>query len=219
MRDFVLVTGMVLKTGNLGEYDRRLVLLTRERGKITVFARGARRQNSRFMAACTPFSFGEFKLYEGKSAYNLMDVSVKNYFEELRNDYAGACYGMYFLEVADFYGRENNDEVELLKLLYQSLKALSNEHLDNRLIRYIYEIKVLCVNGEFPGVPGSGGLLAPTVYAVQYIEASSIEKLYTFTVSEEVLSELSEIAGKLRIRYIGGNFKSLSILEEMTAEI
>lgn len=215
MRDFVLVTGMVLKTGNVGEYDRRLVLLTRERGKITVFARGARRQNSRFMAACTPFSFGEFKLYEGKSAYNLMDVSVSNYFEELRSDYTGACYGMYFLEVADYYGRENNDEVELLKLLYQSLRALSNEHLHNRLIRYIYEMKVLCVNGEFPGIPKDREYLPPTVYTIQYIEASSIEKLYTFTVSDEVLSELSQIAGKLRARFIGGSFKSLSILEEM----
>lgn len=215
MRDFVLVTGIVLKTGNLGEYDRRLVVLTRERGKITVFARGARRQNSRFMAACTPFSFGEFKLYEGKNAYNLTEASIKNYFEELRSDYTGACYGMYFLEIADFYGRENNDEVELLKLLYQSLKALASQRFDSRLVRYIYEMKVLCVNGEFPGIPGDREFLPSTVYAVRYIEASSIEKLYTFTVSEEVLSELSEIAGKLRTRYIGGNFKSLAILEEM----
>lgn len=215
MRDFVLVTGIVLKTGNLLEYDRRLVLLTRERGKITVFARGARRQNSSFMASCTPFSFGEFKLYEGKSAYNLMEVSVKNYFEELRSDYMGACYGMYFLEIADFYGRENNDEFELLKLLYQSLKALSNSRLPDRLIRCIYEIKVLCVNGEFPGIPGGREFLASTVYAVQFIESSAVEKLYTFTVSDEVLTELSEIAERLRLKYIGGNFKSLSILEEM----
>ncbi len=215
MRDFVLVTGIVLKTGNLGEYDRRLVLLTKERGKITVFARGARRQNSRFMAACTPLSFGEFKLYEGKSAYNLMDVSIKNYFEELRSNYMEACYGMYFLEIADYYGRENNDDTELLKLLYQSLRALSSHRLDNRLIRSIYEVKAVCVNGEFPGIPDNGGFLASTVYTIRYIESSSIEKLYTFTVSEEVLSELSQIAEKMRLRYIDGNFKSLSILEEM----
>lgn len=206
---------MVLKTGNLGEYDRRLVLLTRERGKITVFARGARRQNSRFLAVCTPFSFGEFKLYEGKSAYNLMDATVLNYFEELRIDYAGACYGVYFLEIADYYGRENNDEVELLKLLYQSLRALMNPHIEHRLVRYIYEIKAVCVNGEFPGIVNDSGYQESTLYTVHYIETSSIEKLYTFTVSAEVLSELQEIAKRLRTQYIGGNFKSLAILEEM----
>ena len=213
MREFVLVTGIVLKTSNLGEFDKRMVLLTKERGKITVFARGARRQNSRFMAVCNPFSFGEFKLFEGRSAYNLMEASISNYFENLRNDLEAACYGQYFLEVADYYGRENNDEVMLLKLLYQSLRALSNEKLDNCLIRYIFELKSLVVNGEFPGIPSEHNYLEATVYTIEFIEQVSIEKLYTFTVSSGVLSELSYIAKNYCSRFMNGNFKSLSVLE------
>lgn len=213
MRDFVLVTGMVLKTSNLAEYDKRMVVLTRERGKITVFARGARRQNSRFMAVCAPLSFGEFKLYEGKSAYNLMDASIQNYFEELRSDYVAACYGMYFLEVADYYARENNDEVLLLKLLYQSMRALLNEKLDNRLIRYIFEIKAISVNGEFPGLPEKQKLSESASYTISYINSSPIEKLYTFTVSEPVLMELSAAAKNYCSRSMNGHFKSLEILE------
>ncbi len=215
MRDFVLVTGMVLKTSNLAEFDKRMVVLTKERGKITVFARGARRQNSRFMAVCAPLSFGEFKLYEGKSAYNLIEASISNYFDELRSDYIAACYGMYFLEVADYYARENNDELELLKLLYQSMRALTSQSLDKRLIRCVYEMKAIAVNGEFPGIPEKLPLSPDAVYTIQYVEQSSIEKLYTFKVSDVVLDELIMASKEYCRLFLNGHFKSLEILKDL----
>ena len=240
----ITVTGMVLHASPIGEYDRRVVILTRERGKISAFARGARKPNSALVGVTSPFTFGEFTVYEGRTSFTLMSASVSNYFSELRMDVEGAYYGFYFLEFASYYAKEYNDETELLKLLYQTLRALTNPHLDNRLIRYIYELKAVAVNGEAPQVfecvrcgdrerpslfsVARGGLVCSecranvcdgiqlhpsTLYTMQYIISSPVERLYTFAVKKEVLEELGKVTGAYLDTYVGKHFKSLEILE------
>lgn len=215
MQEFVIVTGIVLKQMPVGEYDRRICLLTKERGKISAFVRGSRKPGSRLSSATNPFSFGSFKLYEGKSSYNVAEVDIQNYFEPLRLDYEGAYYGIYFCEIADYYTRENNDEREMLKLLYQSLRALCAENIPNPLIQSIFEIKSIVVNGEFPGILSSWTLEESTMYALNYIVESTVEKLYTFKVSDKVLEELSRVAAYYRDKILDKEFKSLEILQTL----
>ena len=215
MQEYTQITGMVLKAEPIGEYDRRIVILTKEKGKISAFARGARKQGSRLLAATNPFCFGEFKLYVGRNSYNVMEAAISNYFEGLREDFEGAYYGMYFLELMDYYTRENNDEKEMLKLLYQSLRALQHEGLSNRLVRYIFEMKAMVLNGEFPGMPVGVDWNKSTEYAVSYIANTGVEKLYTFTVTQDVLEQLGKIADDYRRRYLDRTFKSLEIVDNL----
>lgn len=144
--------GMVLSAMPIGDYDKRLVILTKEKGKITAFAKGARKPGSAFLACSQPFSFGELSLYEGRNSYNVMSVDIKNYFEELRKDLEGAYYGFYFCELSDYLTHENEDGSNTLKLLYQSLRALMQEKIDNKLIRRIFELRMLLIHGYVPQV-------------------------------------------------------------------
>lgn len=215
MQEYIWVTGIVLKQSPVGEYDRRVSILTKERGKLPAFARGARKPGSRLAAAASPFAFGKFRLYEGKNSYTMAEAEIQNYFEELMTDYVGACYGMYFAEVTDYYTRENNDEREMMKLLYQSLRALCSSALPNPLVRCIFECRAIAVNGEFPGPPEDEKLEDSAVYALQYIAASPIEKLYTFTVTDSVLEQLERVAARYMKRFVGCKFKSLEVLQTL----
>lgn len=146
------VTGMVLSAMPVGEYDKRLVILTKEYGKISAFAKGARKPNSALLACSQPFSFGEFSLYVGRSSYNIISAEISNYFGELREDFSSLCYAFYFCEFADYLTKENNDEKEVLKLLYQTMRILSKKTIEVNLIRVTYELKLISVCGVTPQV-------------------------------------------------------------------
>ena len=211
MREQISVTGMVLMAAPVGEYDRRLVILTRGRGKITAFARGVRRPGNQLMAAAAPFVFGKFLLYEGRDAYTLAGAEVENYFREIAGDMEAACYGSYFLELADYYGRENIDATETLRLLYQSLRALLKPSVPNRLVKPVYELKLMEINGEYRELP-LGRLNDSTLYAWQYVLAAPVESLYTFTLTDQVLGELVRCVEQNKERFIDKTFHSLDIL-------
>ncbi len=241
----VELTGMVLKSSPVNDYDKRIVILTKERGKVTAFAKGARRPKSTFSAGSRPFSFGRFTLYPGQNAYSMSGMNIENYFEELMQDFEGMCYGCYFLEIADYYGQEGMEATDMLKLIYQSFRALLNKKISNKLIRYIFEIKMLEINGEYPQVfecincgskqqlhnisVASGGMICDeclkavsmpfkinesTLYTLQYVLSSSIEKLYSFTVNNTVMEELRVVMSRCMSEYVDKEFKSLEIINE-----
>lgn len=150
MADVVSVTGFILSSMPVGDYDRRVVILSRELGKIAAFAKGARRPNSHLIGVTRPFIFGTFEVYRGRDSYTIQKANVTNYFEELVSDLDGVLYGYYFAELAEYYGRENLDAADMINLLYVAFKALVNKSLPNELVRYIYEIRLIAVNGECP---------------------------------------------------------------------
>ena len=60
---------------------------------------------------------------------------VENYFDTLKKDLDLIYYASYFCELASYLTRENNDELEILKLLYQTLRALEKKTIDIELVR------------------------------------------------------------------------------------
>lgn len=236
------VMGMVLSAATIGEYDKRVVLLTKERGRISAFARGARRPRSPLSASTEPFTFGEFFIYKGRDSYTIEQVEVKNFFPELRCNLEALYYGLYFCEIADYFTREGMEAKNELNLLYLSLSALLLPSLPVKLVRYIYEFRMLAIEGEAPRIftcmqcggneslhhfyvgkagvlcekcqKGEGGILISetTMYTLQRILSSPLQKLYTFTVSEGVLQELQQVAGRYFDSRVDHNWQTRAML-------
>ena len=247
MSQLITVTGMVISASPIGEYDKRVVILTKERGKLSAFAKGARRPQSHLAGSTTPCYFGTFTLYEGRTSYTIHSAEISHYFSELRMDVEAAYYAFYFLEFADYYAKEGNDEREMLKLLFQTMRVLTKRILPLPLVKNIFELKAISINGEGPqvfqcvncgckdrpcvfsvragglvcrecdqGVTDGWSLNTSTLYAMQYIISSPIEKLYTFQLSDEVMKEFDRIMERYKEVYVEKHFKSLEILRQLT---
>lgn len=244
MRDKIELTGIVLSGTLVGEYDKRLVILTKERGKITAFAKGARKPNSPYLGISEPFNFGKFILLEGYDAYRLVGGEIKEYFLDVKNDIEGICYGTYFCDVLEYLCVEGVGDSDILNLLYVTLKALAKRSVSNSLIRRIFELKVLVYDGEAMAVfscikcgnekvtafylKGNGLVCAEcktqdmlqltesSVYTLQYIISAPLEKLYSFRLTDDVLWEVDQVIGRYFEQHITKKFHSLEILSSLT---
>lgn len=215
MTDLTLLKGLIIKVEPIGEYDRRIVMLTDDRGKISAFARGARRTNSKLMAGTNLFCFGDFALFGGRNSYSVNEAKISNFFSFMRDDFVSAYYGMYFAEIADYYCRENLSDKEMLTLMYQTLRALESDKFDNRLVRACFEIKAVALQGEFPGIKNNAKYLNDTLSALDYILKTPSAKLYSFNVKDNVLEELVAI-GNDTVRFsVDVPLKSAELLDSL----
>ena len=147
MFDEITVRGIVLDTSLLKEYDKRLVILTQELGRITVFANGARRKNSKFTAVSQKFVMGSFILRPGRNSYTLVSSEINSTFPELSLDIEKMTYASYLCEVMESFTVEGVTAKDELNLLYVSFKALISGRQSMELIKAVFEIKLMDLEG------------------------------------------------------------------------
>ncbi len=236
MRGNVKINGLVLSAMPVGEYDKRIVILTKEMGKISAFSRAARRPNSSLVGVSNPFVYGEFDAFRGSNSYTVNKVNASNYFAGITSDLDKMFLGTYFLEVADYYAQENVDEKERLLLLYKTLQVLEKGQMSASLIRAVYEFRTMVINGVYPNVfqcekcgskehlvslsssleglecvectSGKRPLMQSTVYTLQYVASATVAKLFSFELKKDVEEEFVNLVNVLRTKYMKHDFKS-----------
>lgn len=157
---------LILRTYKLGEADRIVVFLTRDRGKKRGVAKGARRPKSRYTGALEPMTRAGVAYYERE----MRDLVRLNYVEPQRSPLSavGLAGGAavlghvgYFAELIDEWAPEAHADERLYRLGSAVIDALAGGAPIDRLARY-FEYWILRLQGVYPALvvcPGCGGAL------------------------------------------------------------
>ncbi|MBO5999658.1 MAG: DNA repair protein RecO C-terminal domain-containing protein, partial [Lachnospiraceae bacterium] len=138
------------------------------------------------------------------------------FFNGFSTDIEKTCYASYFAEVMDYISRENDEGKDLLLHLYVSLLELEKDRSPLVLVRSIFELRTLKLEGVLSPESIPGDLLDGTRHAVRHINDSDPGHLYAFQVSEEVKNELAVLSERLFRNYTGHKFTSLDILDAIS---
>ena len=66
--------GLVLRETEYQDADKLLTVLTKDRGKLTLRARGVRSRNSRLKSGCQLLAYSEFTVYEGRNTQSVQEA-------------------------------------------------------------------------------------------------------------------------------------------------
>lgn len=215
MTSELTVKGIVLACVPQGEYGKRIVILSDTLGKITVFASGAAKQTSKIIGAVRPMTAAEFTLGEGRGAKSIHGISVMDAFDEISTDPETAFYGMYFLELADYFGAEGmaeEDAKQMLNLLFLALTALRKKELSPETIRRMFELRMLVHEGLYTEASGTDDASAEALW--KYTLVSPLSRLFDAETVRSVLfsAEFSDAVKHLMNREVPVKFRAASLL-------
>lgn len=148
----VSTQGIVLKYTNVGEADRILTILTKNRGKIQAIVKGCRKPKSRFLPLCEVFSVSELMLYKGSKLYHISQGELLNSFYKIRNDLILLTYATYFAELVEFVSDEDIPSEKLFILIVKSLYHISNGDIDVKTMNLAFQLKILDICGLRPNI-------------------------------------------------------------------
>ncbi len=142
----------MLRTHKLGEADRIITLLTRERGLVRAAAKGVRKTTSRFGGRLEPFMHVELQLAEGRSLDTITQVETLDPFvRDLGLDYPAYTAGTAMLETAERLVHDDGDPaVQQYQLLVGALRALRAGDRSPGAVLDSYQLRALAVAGYAP---------------------------------------------------------------------
>ena len=207
---------LVLRTYALGEADRLVVFLTRDRGKKRGVAKSARRPRSRFMGALEPLTEARVAYFESARR----ELVGLNYAETIRSPMQltseaaqeGLTHAAYFAELLNEWAQEADADERLYRLGASMLDALAAGAPVEPLARY-FEYWLLRLQGLYPDgkeslSPGARAFLAAA-------RTVSPHDIGTVPVDVKAIRELERVHRALITMHLEKTLKSDRVLRDL----
>ncbi len=145
------IDALVIRETQSGENDKLITLLTSSLGKIMVLAKGVKSIKSKNASSIQLFCYSDFELSEKSGRYILKTAHAKESFFGIRKDALKFSLASYIIDTAGAVVTENMCDDDTLRLVLNTLFALSERHdIDIRQIKAAYEFKLMQVSGFMP---------------------------------------------------------------------
>ncbi len=143
------VNALVLRRTDLGESDRKLVLLTQELGKIDVIARGARKPGSRLASTSDQLTIGVYHLAPGKRWAYITQVQPVSSLRGLRQDYDRLIYALAYCELIDLSNPHGLQSQDLFQEVITGLISMESQPNPAAALAWA-ELRLLALEGVAP---------------------------------------------------------------------
>lgn len=142
---------VILRCRDYGDTDRIVVLYTRDHGKLSGIAKGAKKSRKRFANVLEPFTCAQFLFSKrGRDSLALLEnCDPISHYEAIRNDLEKTLLASYLVDLIEQFTAEGKKNDDLYELLVVFLSLIEEGNTSESLIRF-FEIRLLKILGYEP---------------------------------------------------------------------
>jgi DNA repair protein RecO (recombination protein O) len=147
-----ITTAIILRRTNYGEADRIISLLTPDKGKLRVMARGVRKIKSKLAGGIELFSVSHITYIAGKGDIGtLVSTRLEKHYGTIIKDLSRVQLGYDLIKRLD-KATEDQSDPEYFALLQQSFEALDEASVPVDLIQLWFNAQLLAIAGHTPNL-------------------------------------------------------------------
>lgn len=205
MSEEIRTMGVIMRTSALGESSKAAVCFTQKLGRISIAVNGVKKITGKLSAAAQLFAFSNMRIVKGRgNMYTLIGAEIIDSFFDITQDYDTYNIACNITARTIPVIQEDLEDPECFELYVQTLSCLNKNIKKPDFVEAVYYIKLLDISGWTPDIEelSDKGYKLSTLKAITYIFECDINKIYSFTVSDDVLLEIKNVAGNMIDKFL-----------------